>query len=205
MSRGRETAVIVGVVLIGLLVLAPTAQAASDRMALGDSVMLGAANELRERIPGRRHREPAGVLRSRSAARARRHPARTNVVVHLGTNGTFPLSTCKAIVRVAGPDRRVFFVNISVPRSWEKGNNAVLRQCDAAFADDRVHIVDWKGAVGANRQWLYSDRVHLKPEGQRAFARLIDRSVDEAIAEARRQARWPPPAPERRASPDLWS
>lgn len=188
MTGVRGAASVVGAVLIGLLAFAPAAQAASDRLALGDSVMLGAANELRDlgfRVDATESRQaysgPA-LLRGRGDALP------TNVVVHLGTNGTFPLSTCKAIVRVAGPDRRVFFVNISVPRSWEKGNNAVLRQCDKAFADDRVQIVDWKGAVGENRQWLYSDRVHLKPEGQRAFARLIDGSVDAAIAEARRQA-----------------
>ncbi len=70
-----------------------------------------------------------------------------NVVVHLGTNGTFPLSTCKAIVKAAGPDRRVFLVNVFVPRSWEDSNNAVIRQCNEAFAADRVHVIDWNSAL----------------------------------------------------------
>lgn len=155
-----------------------------DRIAIGDSVMLGAADELRDRgfrvdaTESRQAYKGPGLLRSRAGSLP------TNVVVHLGTNGTFPLSTCRAIVRAAGPQRRVFLVNVSVPRSWERSNNAVIRDCAAGFADDRVRVIDWHGAAAANRQWLYSDRIHLKPAGQRAFARLIDESVDDAVRQA---------------------
>ena len=111
-----------------------------------------------------------------------------NVVVHLGTNGTFPLSTCKSIVKAAGPDRRVFLVNVFVPRSWQDSNNAVIRQCDEAFAADRVHVIDWNAAASAHRNWFYGDRIHLKPSGGEAFARLLDDSVETAMRDARSAA-----------------
>ena len=120
------------------------------------------------------------------------------MVVHLGTNGTFPLSTCKSIVRAAGPDRRVFLVNVFVPRSWQDSNNAVIRQCNEAFAPDRVHVIDWNAAASAHRSWFYGDRIHLKPAGGEAFARLLDDSVDKAVRDARSP---PSPTPRARARP----
>ena len=111
-----------------------------------------------------------------------------NVVIHLGTNGTFPLSTCRRLVRIAGPERRVFLVTIHVKRSWAKTNNAMMRQCDASFADDRVHIIDWNREASRHPSWLYSDGAHLRPSGAAAFTRLLDSSVDEAITKARYQA-----------------
>lgn len=172
------------------LVAPSTAHAApsKDRYAIGDSVMLGARTALKDvgfRVDATESRQsyagPALIRKKGSTLPE-------NVVVHLGTNGSFPLSTCKSIVRAAGPDRRVFLVTVYVPRSWQDANNAVIRKCEAAFAADRVHVVDWKAAASANRSWLYSDRIHLRPEGSRAFARLLDRAVDGAEAKARSRA-----------------
>ena len=177
-----------GAVVVPGAVAAPAAAPGSDRYAIGDSVMLGARSALKEigfRVDATESRQayagPALIRRS-----AGRLPQ--NVVVHLGTNGSFPLSTCKALVKAAGPDRRVFLVNVFVPRSWEDANNAVIRRCDEAFAADRVHVIDWNSAVADNPRWLYGDGIHLRPSGGAAFARLLDRSVDEAIATARSAA-----------------
>jgi hypothetical protein len=160
-----------------------------DRFAVGDSVMLGAKSALKglgfatvDAVESRQAYDGPWLLRKRGAGLP------TNVVVHLGTNGTFPLDVCKRIVKTAGPTRRVFFVTIFVPRSWQKGNNKVIHECDAAFKDDRVHVIDWNAAVAGHPKWLWSDHIHLRPEGARAFARLIDANVDKAVAEARRNA-----------------
>jgi hypothetical protein len=183
----------VTVALIGLLasLAAPAAAVvpARDRYAVGDSVMLGARSALKETGFG----VDAAVSRQAYSAPAllRKKGAKLpeNVVVHLGTNGTFPLSTCKALVRAAGPERRVFLVTVHVRRSWAKSNNAMMRKCDAAFADERVHVIDWDQAASKNRSWLYSDGIHLRPRGAAAFTRLLDSSVDAVVARAREQAR----------------
>lgn len=163
------------------LAAAPAQAAPSrDRLAIGDSVMLGAQPQLKARgfrvdatVSRQSYTGPA-LLRARGSSLPR------DVVVHLGTNGSFPLDVCRRIVRNAGPERRVFLVTVHVPRSWQDANNAAIRRCDRSFAADRVTVVDWHAAASRNPGWLYRDRVHLTPAGARGFARLIDRAVDSA-------------------------
>jgi hypothetical protein len=171
-----------GVTLAGS---ASAAQSDKDRYALGDSVMLGAKNDLKglgfavvDAAESRQAYAGPALIRKRGDKLPK------NVVIHLGTNGTLPLDVCKSMVKAAGPDRRVFFVTVHVPRSWQKSNNAVISECDAAFADDRVHVIDWNSAVNQHPGWLYNDRTHLRPSGARAFAKLIDSNVTKAVADA---------------------
>jgi hypothetical protein len=167
----------------------PVTKQPQDRLAVGDSVMLGAKRDLKalgfatvDAVESRQSYDGPHLLRKRGDALP------TNVVVHLGTNGTFPLDVCKKIVKVAGPSRRVFFVTIKVPRSWQTGNNKVIHACDAAFKDDRVHVIDWNAAAVGHPSWFWTDHIHLRPEGAHAFAKLIDTSVDQAVLAARRAA-----------------
>ena len=174
--------------LLPLTSPAASAVPSRDRYAIGDSVMLGAKGALKgtgfgvDAVESRQAYSGPALVRKRGASL----PA--NVVVHLGTNGTYPLSTCKALVRAAGPQRRVFLVTVHVPRSWAKANNAVLRQCDEAFAPDRVHVIDWNAVASSHPKWLYGDGIHLRPSGGAAFAALLDDSVSSAVAEARSTA-----------------
>jgi hypothetical protein len=183
--------VVVAALLAGIgIVGSGPAQAAPsrDRYAIGDSVMLGARTALKGSGFGVDASESRQAYVGPALVRKKGSSLPENVVVHLGTNGTFPLSTCKAIVKAAGPDRRVFLVNIFVPRSWEDSNNVVIRQCNDAFAADRVHVIDWNSAASAHRSWFYSDRIHLRPAGGEAFARLLDDSIDNAVRDARSAA-----------------
>lgn len=145
--------------------------------AIGDSVMLGAKSELKRRgfvinatVSRQAYSAPA-MVRKRGATLPQ------TLVVHLGTNGTFPLETCRRLVQNAGPSRRVFLLTVSVPRSWERSNNATIRRCAASFPASRVAVVDWKGLASRHPEWFYSDGVHLKSAGARGYARLIDRAV----------------------------
>jgi len=176
----RSAAAVTAALLAIPLLLTAPAQAAptGDRLAIGDSVMLGAAPQLSSRgfrvdaTESRQSYSGPALLRAKGA----RLPGA--VVVHLGTNGSFPLDVCRRIVRSAGPDRQVFLVTVHVPRSWQDANNAVIAKCDRSFAPGRVTVIDWNAAASRNRSWLYSDGIHLTPSGARGFARLIDRAVD---------------------------
>ena len=172
-------------VIAPLLILgsAPAHATDTDRYALGDSVMLGAKARLKAL--------GFGVVDAKESRQAYSGPAELrkrgadlpqNVVIHLGTNGTFPLSTCKGMVKAAGPDRRVFLVTIHVPRSWTKGNNQVIRDCAADYPEGQVTVVDWDAAATAHPAWLYSDGTHLKSAGAAAYARLIDEAIDSAAS-----------------------
>ena len=185
---GRLAAVLLGVSMIGLIP-PPVAQAKPDttgagtRVAIGDSVMLGAKWNLLNRqdftlVDAAVSRQAAtgpGILRKLGSGLAQ------NVIVHLGTNGSYPIKTCKQLVQAAGPTRKVFLVTIKVPRLWEPVNNKMLRRCEARFPADQVHIVDWNWAASRHAaEWLYDDGAHLRPAGARAFARIMN----EAIARA---------------------
>jgi lysophospholipase L1-like esterase len=85
-------------------------------------------------------------------------------------------------VRTAGPQRRVFLVTIKVPRTYENANNRMLRKCASGFGPERVRIVDWNWAATKNLQWLYADGIHLRPEGARAFARIMRNAINSASA-----------------------
>ncbi len=121
---------------------------------------------------GRQFSTAPGIVRGYAARLPR------NVVIELGTNGTIRASDCRAVVRRAGKNRRVFLVTPRVPRSWQKANLRTLRACDRRYKASRVRIVDWYGYSAGHPNWFAADRVHLSASGQRAFARLIDRELD---------------------------
>lgn len=166
-------------VLAGMLAVAPSASAKDlNAIAIGDSVMLGAKTQLRDRgvdvVDAAVSRQAAtgpGLLRKRG------EKLPEHVVVHLGTNGTYTLKMCKQLVRTAGKQRRVYLVTVKVPRKWESVNNEMLRACDRAFRSDRVVLLDWNAVATKNPSFLYADGVHLRPEGASAFARMIERAV----------------------------
>jgi hypothetical protein len=149
-----------------------------SRLAVGDSLMVGASPLMRRHgfsvhaKVGRQFSTAPGIVRSYGRRLAR------NVVIELGTNGTVSLSACQAVVRAAGPSRRVFLVTNRVPRSWQDSNNATLRACDRSFARARVRLIDWHAASAGHPDWFAADGVHTTAAGRRAFAALITRAVE---------------------------
>jgi Domain of unknown function (DUF4214) len=141
-------------------------------LAVGDSVMLGASGALQEAIPG--IDVDAAVSRQFSTGidilRSRRDSGQLpgTVVVHLGTNGTIGSELCDALMDVLA-GRRVVLVTLHVPRSWEAGNNAVLRDC--AFRHG-AGIADWSSTAGG-ADYLAGDGYHLDSDGAQAYAGLI--------------------------------
>ena len=178
--------VVVAAAVVAACAIAPTAGAAEptpslDAITVGDSVQLGAKWVLLKKgvdiVDAKVSRQAStgpGLLRKRG----KKLPS--NVVIHLGTNGSYSLEDCKDMVRIAGPDRRVFMMTISVPRRWEKVNNETIRRCARAFPVGRVTVIDWKAATKAHPSWLYSDHTHLPPAGAKGYARLITQAISSA-------------------------
>ena len=174
---------LVAAALIASITVAPTVSAAEpapslDAITIGDSVQLGAKWVLLKRgvdiVDAKVNRQAStgpGLLRKRGKTLP------TNVVIHLGTNGSYSLEDCKNMVKIAGPDRRVFLLTISVPRRWEQVNNDTIRRCARAFPAGRVTIIDWKAATKAHPSWLYADHTHLPPAGAKGYARLISQAI----------------------------
>ncbi len=141
-------------------------------LAVGDSVLLGASGALHEAIPGidvdaavsRQFSTGIDIVRSRLDS----GQLPGTVVVHLGTNGTIGSELCDALMDVLA-GRRVVLVTLHVPRSWEAGNNAVLRDC--AFRHG-AGIADWSSVAGS-AGYLAGDGYHLNSEGAPAYAGVI--------------------------------
>ncbi|MGW3245403.1 acyltransferase family protein [Streptomyces sp. NPDC001070] len=143
--------------------------------AVGDSVMLAAADALRRRLPGiavdavvgRQMNAAPGVLEGlRDSGRLRRV-----VVVGLGTNGDFTGETLDRIVRIAGPQRRVAFVDVQAPRSWEPRVNAALAR--GVREHPGAILVNWRATVSGHAELLWGDRIHPRPEGAELYADTI--------------------------------
>jgi hypothetical protein len=149
--------------------------AASRIIAVGDSVMLGAALELEKRlgsmdIDARVGRQPSAaidILRSYYAA----DQLSPIVIVHVGNNGPFSADQIDEIMRLLADVSHVVFVNVKVPRLWEGPNNAILAQKVRQYPN--AVLVDWYAASHDRPELLYDDGVHLRPEGARAYAALI--------------------------------
>jgi hypothetical protein len=145
------------------------------RMAIGDSVMLGARDELRAtgwRVNARVSRQ----MRDADAtilALKRRGRLLKKVVLHLGTNGPFVESDCVAAVRAAGRHRHVYLVTIKIPRSYRAPNNRRLHSCARRFAT--VSLIDWFTHSHTHASWFARDGYHLTATGQDAYAAYLER------------------------------
>ena len=93
-------------------------------------------------------------------------------------------------MRIAGPHRDVFWVTVWAPRKWIPSNNKILRSCVARYPG-RAHVVDWAWAAARHPSWLYSDHIHLRPDGARAFARIVRTAIDREQAAATGRATGP--------------
>jgi hypothetical protein len=95
----------------------------------------------------------------------------TDVVLHIGTNGTIQPSALDAALARVG-NRRVVLLSVHVPRPWQDLNNRILTE--AAHNHPNVHLVDWDAAASAHPGWLWPDGIHLRPEGAAAYRDLIE-------------------------------
>src|SRR5262249_48052616 len=106
-------------------------------MAIGDSVMLAAAPELAQAVPGiyinarvSRFRI-GGVTMVRPLAVA--HGLRHVVIVGLGTNGPVTAYQIGQLRTAVGPARWLILINIFVPRPWEHEVNTTLARAASHY------------------------------------------------------------------------
>ena len=153
----------------------PSAAATVRVTAVGDSVMLGAAQQLAADVPGidldaavgRQVTEVIALLREREANGL----LGDVLLLHIGNNGEFTDEQFDRIVDLAGPRRRVVFLTVKVTREWEDANNAVIAR--GAERHPRAVVVDWRTAVLERPDVLWTDDTHLRPEGARLYATLL--------------------------------
>jgi peptidoglycan/LPS O-acetylase OafA/YrhL len=147
--------------------------------AIGDSVMLGARQALKETIPGTRvdaevSRMPGAFIGplKRYVARGKLAPI---VVLHPATNGVLPEDMFREMLTILKDVPRVVVVNSHMPRSWRDANNAVINKVLPEFGN--AVLADWEGASDGKDDYFVSDGIHLTQSGAKAFAEIIKRAT----------------------------
>lgn len=146
---------------------------------IGDSVVLGARNAITDAIPGARvdaevSRMP-GAFTGRVKKLNRRDKLANIVVLHPATNGVLTEEIMRNTLDPLRDYERVVVVNASVPRSWEKPNNRIIKNVVTDYPN--VILADWNQAADGKGNYFVSDGVHLTPTGAAAFADLIKDST----------------------------
>ena len=154
----------------------PVAPIPGPVSAVGDSIMLDIQPYLAADVPGARI--DGLVSRQFEAGSAVGQADRAagtlgNVlIVELGTNGSVTPSDFDAMMQAASGVKRVVFVNLNVPRSWEAPDNAVLAAGVDRYPGVAV-LADWNAVSSGHPEWFTPDQIHLEPAGAQALANLV--------------------------------
>ncbi len=143
-------------------------------VALGDSVMLGAAEELQ----ARGFQVDAVVSRQMKDFVPTMATLRDNgtfgsvVVIHLGTNGPFSQETLDEMLATVANVPVVVLLTGRADRGWIADNNARLKAVPATHPN--VTVVDWEAiSAGCEGRCFYDDNIHLTQSGQNYYAAMI--------------------------------
>lgn len=148
---------------------------------VGDSVMLGAVPSLQELLPGsvinaeisRQVSDGVEILQALDA----RGELGATVVIALGLNGTFKEAVAQEVIDYLGTDCQIYWVDVyGKTVSWEDESNKVIHAI--VEANDNVELIPWNELAQGQDDWFYSDGIHLKPDGQVAYANLIYESIE---------------------------
>jgi hypothetical protein len=148
-------------------------------LALGDSVMVGAADGLERRLGS------DAVVDAAIGRQAGDYPAIVDnyrrlgilpdeVVVQMGNNGPVYSSNIDDLENALRGVDGVYLVNVRVPRSWEGEVNDELSQAVDGWPNAK--LLDWYDIASSNGELTY-DGIHLTPDGDRAYSDLIAKAV----------------------------
>ncbi|MEK9665070.1 MAG: acyltransferase family protein, partial [Candidatus Nanopelagicales bacterium] len=167
----------------------PTGQTSKDGLpvnkngavsAIGDSVMLGIADQLMAKIDQTQvdaevSRQASGVL-ERVQKLSKKGLLAPTVVIHTGTNGILTEDQLREMLDILSDRARVVVVNTNVPRPWMEPNNELIALVVPEYPN--AVIADWYSVSVDNPEYFVSDGTHPQwPSGIKAFVREIMRGV----------------------------
>lgn len=147
---------------------------------VGDSVMLGAAPELLETIPGsvidakesRQVRDGVAILKELQSDKK----LGGTVVIELGTNSYFNESTGQEIIDYLDKDTKIYWITVyGKYLQDQERTNQVIR--NLAEHNENVEIIAWDEEAAKHPDWFYNDGIHLNGAGRSGFADLIRTSL----------------------------
>ncbi len=170
-----ELGVITDINAITPLTLTP-ATTGIPLVAVGDSVMLGAAEELTASgfvVDAVKNRQLLSYVPELEAVKL--SGALTSVVVvHLGTNGRFSDASLGSLMDLLADVPTVVMLTGKGDREWMTGNNKKIRALPGVFPN--VAVLDWEVmASSCEGRCFYDDGIHLTQSGQNFYSMLVDR------------------------------
>jgi hypothetical protein len=147
---------------------------APARFAVGDSVMLGAADELKAAgfVVDAKESRPfgAGVDVVQALSDGDRLPSQ--LVIHLGTNGPIKQEDMDRMMALVANVPQVLLVRDDVDRDYTAANNTMM--VNAASAHPNVEVLYWDGlASQCQGDCIYQDGIHLKSTGAAYYVQLV--------------------------------
>lgn len=170
----------------------PEAEVVLRVSAVGDSVMVGASNQLIQDIGNLSIDAEVGMQASQAISILRWQ--RDNgllgdiVVVHIGNNGPLSADQFDELMQVLTDVQRVVIVNLKVPRAWEGPNNQILADGVARYPN--ATLVNWHAASSARPDLFWDDGIHVRADGARLYSGLITTEImalEQSLQAARNQ------------------
>ncbi len=150
--------------------------------AMGDSVMLGAAPQLKERfgkssyVNAEKNRQwSQGV----TAVKVFKEQGKLGkvLIVHLGNNGPAKAEHVEAILKeIKGISHHLVLVTVRVTKPWQDSMNQVIKDA-ARKHPKKIVIANWYRMSEGHRDWFYSDGTHLTRVGAENYTKLLAGSV----------------------------
>lgn len=152
-------------------------------VAMGDSVMSGAAPALYAKFPGiyidakpsRQWRDAPAIVQQMID----KGTIRNVVVLNFGTNAGFKEAeseeALRTILNMLGPKYRVVLINTVGPSYWVPSTNEKLKAISAEYSN--VIVADWNTVVQEMPKLLHRDKTHPNDTGTIVYADLIAASL----------------------------
>ena len=154
----------------------------SSLLVIGDSLTVDIGEKIKEKYPGAiidgkisRQLTAATALADQYA---NYNNENTAVIFQLGTNGFFTESQVEELVKKFDK-ADIYFVNVKVPRTWEKTVNKELESLKERHSD--ITIIDWNSVANNNQNYFEPDKVHLNSEGVETMVSLIEKSLKHPV------------------------
>ena len=141
---------------------------------IGDSVMLGAMNNLKTMFPNSYFdaKESRALVTGLTILQdlKDKNILGNPVVIHLGTNGDCG-NSCKDKIMDLLSDKQVFWLNTT--------NNTKVNDSLNSLKDKytNLHIIDWYTLSNGHSDWFYGDGIHLPPKGRKEYTNIVYNAI----------------------------
>ena len=154
----------------------------SSVLVMGDSLTVDIGEKFQELYPGAVIDGKIGRQLYVAVEEAKSYSKYNNensaIIFQLGTNGPFTESQIEELVKEFDK-ADIYFVNIKVPRAWEKTVNAALKETQEKHSN--VKIIDWYSVANSTKDLFEPDRVHLNQTGIGEMVTLIEKNLKRPV------------------------